>query len=162
MSDIDIVQKALKENLKNTIGQDLDSLEDNIISSVSRTLNTFIDSEVLSNAVLTSCDTRHNAKNIFGKITDWIKWKSPLHRFFYKPKYVQIEIVDIFHRLWDNGRLDISEEEFDAMCKEFSGVKTWEEKYPEDPYTNVDVSINIYPTKPVEFIKVDFVVGGEK
>ncbi|KKL86047.1 hypothetical protein LCGC14_1948680, partial [marine sediment metagenome] len=26
----------------------------------------------------------------------------------------------------------------------------------------VDVSINIYPTKPVEFIKVDFVVGGEK
>ena len=158
--EIKNIDKALKKITSDFIGQQNNKTTKEALNSlVSGSLSNLQDKNILSGFNINYCETKHNRKNFFGKISDWVRWKSPLHRFFYKPKYVEINVVDIFQRLWDDGRLDVSEKEFDKMCDMFAGIKTWEERYPQSPYTIMDVSVNITPTKPLEYVKMDVVLN---
>lgn len=154
------IDKALKKLTSDFIGQqNNETTKEALNSLVSNSLSNLQDKNILSGFNINYSETRHNRKKFFGKVLDWVKWKSPLYRFFYKPEYVEIEVVDIFQRLWEYGSLDINEEEFDKMYSMFAGIKTWEERYPENPYTIMDVSVNIMPIKPIEYVKMDVVLN---
>ncbi len=156
------IEKVIKKATSGFIGQQNNETTKKILRSlISDSLSKLLDKNILKSYYINYSETRHNRKKFFGKVLDWVKWKSPLYRFFYKPKYVEIEIVDIFHRFWDNGSLDISEEEFDKICGTFAGIKTWEERYPQNPYVIMDISINIIPSKPVEYVKTDIILEKE-
>lgn len=148
------IYAAIKKATSKVISQEPNNItKGRMRTIVADSLSMLKDQGVLKNFSIEHCELKHNKKKFFGRVLDWIKWKSPLRKYFYKPKYVKIEVTDIFQSFYEQGHLDIGKEDFNMICKWFYGVTTWKEVYPEDPYITVDIDVKIMPTAPIEFIK---------
>lgn len=136
---------------------------DNIREAVSEQLSSLYSAGVVDGFNIDCCDTRHNRKSVWGRFIDWIKWKSPLKRFFYKPVYVEANLADILYRRWEAGGMDsLDEDGIDDICGWVYGITVWEEKYPVDPYAVMDIKFSLKPVVPANYIKMDITLDEEE
>lgn len=110
--------------------------------------------------------TLHASRNMWGRVLDWVRWKTPLKRWLVKPYWVEVGLSDILTELWETERFpappmedQIDREWFWAVVREVEGIKVWEKRWPNDPYTSVSVDMTIVPSKPLDFIKMEFTIG---
>jgi len=153
--NIETVQNSLSSALKRHIGEKTNT------AFIEKSIESTLQSLPLQNYTTKNVSTLHALKSVWGKIVDFVKWKTPLKRFFYKPFYRQKDLVEVLDMLWEHSSCfeEFSREEFECFKERLEGVKVWEEKYPEDPYSIVQVDVEFVPVKPVGFISVDFEVG---
>jgi len=155
-------QEHLAKALASTIGQTKDN--SGMSKIIKSTLESLKEKGLLHSFEVEKVQTLHDSKNVYDKFLDWIKWYSPLKKFFYKPYYQQVYLSELLYIYREHGASfdDYSEDEFEDLISKVEGIKVWEQRYPENPYNIMRIKTNIIPTKPLNYVQIDFEIEDTK
>lgn len=101
-------------------------------------------------------ETIHHSKKFWGRVGDWVKWKTPLRRVFYKPYFVELTVADLLRDYQEHSTLleSISDEDMEIILKPLENISIWEKRWPDNPYAVVTVDMHIVPHMPAKYINI--------
>ncbi|MCK5605454.1 hypothetical protein KAR91_26415 [Candidatus Pacearchaeota archaeon] len=162
------IPKITKESVISSINKSFSDgvsikINKNVVGTIksitTRTLKEMSDAGVIKSSEVLDVKTVHQRKSLLGKIGDFICWRTPYHRVYYKPFYVQIFLSDHLEHLFEyTGLFDGVDQEVKNEILEMCGnSEIWEERYPDNPYTIIVSDINFRPNFPIKLVnlKVD-------
>ena len=117
---------------------------------------------LLKSAHVAEVATEHDRKNRWGRLKDWVCWKTPYRRRHYRPEWIQVPLVDVLERIREHGDPDTAKYITDELLENLHGTTVWERQWPTNPYEVMVFDLSIAPVVPLNYIKATFTIEDDK
>lgn len=110
---------------------------------------------VIQNYELERVETTHQSKGVAGRVADWLKWRTPLRRWFGRPVPTEIYLSTVLERIRDHADPDTAKLIKDSLLESLRGVKVVEMVRPPDPYEVLEVDVLVAPMVPIQYVSLE-------
>lgn len=128
--------------------------KENIRKAALRQLDGLAEQGIINQSRVDSVQTEHEKKGRWGRLKDWVTWKTRFKRWLVKPYWERVLLSEVLENIREHGDPRTAARITDELIEELRGVTVWEKRWPSNPYEVMVVDYSIAPVIPLNYIKM--------